>query len=76
MVVLFLYQLRVNIPPHAGLITDGRFNSVNASYSWITNIVCDGDERALLECDVYNASTSCSFNTHIASQIGLQCYKG
>ena len=59
-----------------GLITDGRFNSVNASYSWITNIMCDGDERALLECDVHNASTSCSYNTHIATQIGLQCYKG
>ena len=62
--------------PHTGVITDGRYDSSDHSYTWFTRIVCDGDEETLMDCDVYNTSNTCSQQNRALTQVGLQCFRG
>ena len=61
---------------HTGVITDGRYDSSNYSYTWFTRIVCEGDEKTLMDCDVYNTSNTCSQQNRALTQVGLQCFRG
>ena len=62
--------------PHTGVITDGRYDTSDYSYTWFTRIVCDGDEETLMDCDVYNTSNTCSQQNRALTQVGLQCFRG
>lgn len=61
----------------AGIITDGRYVSTNTTHtSWFTRIVCEGDEETLMDCVLYNTSSTCSHNSVPLQTVGLQCFQG